>query len=172
MQHDLSHIKSELEKNCIAFVDIETTGLSKEYHDITLIGIYDGQDVHQYIKGKNLEDAKTKLSEFKTIVTFNGKCFDVPFIEHKLETTCDHLHLDLRYLLKEFGLAGGLKKIEKELGLVRDEDIAHIDGFFAVRLWHDYIAGSVEALELLLKYNKEDIVNLKTLLNWYIEKKK
>jgi uncharacterized protein YprB with RNaseH-like and TPR domain len=172
MQHDLTHITSELECGNVAFVDIETTGLSKEYHDITLIGIFDGEEVHQFIQGKNLEAAKDKLAEFSTIVTFNGKTFDVPFIEHKLETCCNHLHFDLRYMLKEFGLSGGLKKIEKELGLVRGEDIAHIDGFFAVRLWHDYKAGDLSALELLLKYNKEDIVNLKTLLNWYLNKKR
>ncbi|MEA3323841.1 MAG: ribonuclease H-like domain-containing protein, partial [Euryarchaeota archaeon] len=37
-------------------------------------------------------------------------------------------------------------------------------GFDAVRLWHEYERGSADALELLLKYNREDIVNLETII--------
>jgi uncharacterized protein YprB with RNaseH-like and TPR domain len=33
-----------------------------------------------------------------------------------------------------------------------------------VRLWREYEYGSREALELLLNYNREDIVNLKPLM--------
>ncbi|NIA09681.1 MAG: exonuclease, partial [Nitrospiraceae bacterium] len=32
------------------------------------------------------------------------------------------------------------------------------------RLWHEYERGSDDALELLLKYNREDIVNLETII--------
>lgn len=155
----------------VAYVDIETTGLSRWTDEITMIGIYDGEESHIYIKDQNLEEAKEKLKEFDIVVTFNGKRFDMPFIEHKFKEKYDIIHLDLCYMLKEFGLKGGLKKIEYELGISRDDEIANVDGFEAVRLWRKYKKGDEEALRLLKKYNKEDIENLKTLLKWYINKK-
>ena len=42
----------------IAYVDIETTGLSRWSNEITLIGIYDGVISHLYVNGKNLEEAE------------------------------------------------------------------------------------------------------------------
>lgn len=155
----------------IAFVDIETTGLSKYTDQITMIGIYDGNTPNIYIQGKNLEQAKEHLKQFDIIVTFNGKTFDMPFIEHKFNEKYDLIHLDLRYMLKELGLAGGLKKIEIELGITRDDEIANVDGFEAVRLWRRYQRGDLNALNKLLKYNTEDIVNLKFLLEYYLKEK-
>jgi uncharacterized protein YprB with RNaseH-like and TPR domain len=155
----------------IAFVDIETTGLSRWTEEITILGIYDGTTPHLYINGKNLPLAKEKLAEFDIIVTFNGKQFDLPFIEHHFSCNFDFVHLDLRYMLKELGLQGGLKNIERELGIARHSDVQGIDGFEAVHLWRRYKRGDQEALQKLLKYNEEDIVNLKTLLAYYIAQK-
>ncbi|MCA9496112.1 MAG: ribonuclease H-like domain-containing protein [Nanoarchaeota archaeon] len=155
----------------ICFVDIETTGLSRWTDDITMIGIYDGEVPYIYVKDDNLDEARDKLKEFDIVVTFNGKQFDLPFIEHKFQEKYDVVHLDLRFLLKELGFSGGLKKIEKALGVNRAEEVADIDGFEAVRLWRRYKRGDENALELLLKYNEEDIVNLKYLLDYYLREK-
>jgi uncharacterized protein YprB with RNaseH-like and TPR domain len=161
-----------LHENCkIAFVDIETTGLSRYTDEITMIGIYDGEIAKSYIQGVDLEKAKEHLKQFDIIVTFNGKTFDMPFIEYKFREKYDIIHLDLRWMLKEFGLTGGLKKIEIELGITRPEEIMGVDGFEAVRLWRRYKRGDEKALQTLLKYNYEDIVNLKTILDYYILKK-
>jgi uncharacterized protein YprB with RNaseH-like and TPR domain len=154
----------------IAYVDIETTGLSRWSDEITLIGIYDGTLSHLYVNGKNLQDAKEKLQEFDIVVTFNGKQFDIPFIEHYFAHKFDFVHLDLRYMLKELGLQGGLKSIENQLGIKRDDDLTGIDGFEAVRLWYHYKRGNQGALQKLLRYNEQDIVNLKTLLQYYLDK--
>ena len=156
----------------IAYVDIETTGLSRWIDKITMIGIYDGIEAKSYIYGQDLELAYEKLKEFDIVVTFNGKIFDIPFIQHKCSYKYDLIHLDLRYLLKEFGLFGGLKKIELELGLKRDEEVTSIDGFEAVRLWKKFEKGDIKALKKLIKYNHEDIINLKYLLDWYLTNKK
>ena len=156
----------------IAFVDIETTGLSKYTDYITLIGIYDGKKPHIYVKGHNLEEAKEHLKQFDIIVTFNGKLFDMPFIEYKFNSKYNIVHLDLRFMFKELGLSGGLKNIEKSIGIKRDDEVEDIDGFQAVRLWKKYAKlGDKEALNLLMKYNEEDIVNLKSLLDYYIKNK-
>lgn len=155
----------------IAYVDIETTGLSRWSESITVIGIYDGFLPHLYVNGKNLAEAHDKLKEFDIVVTFNGKQFDIPFIEHCFSCKYDFVHLDLRYMLKEFGLQGGLKSIEAQLGINRASDLVGIDGFEAVRLWHKYKRGCQQSLQKLLRYNEEDIINLKSLLNYYLDQK-
>ncbi len=155
----------------IAYVDIETTGISRGSDGITIIGIYDGITPHIYIKGQNLEEAHAKLLEFDTVVTFNGKQFDLPFIESHFSTAYDFVHLDLRYMLKELGLQGGLKSIEQQLGIERDATVQGVDGFEAVNLWYQYKRGNLAALQKLLVYNREDIVNLKALLDYYLSKK-
>lgn len=153
------------------YLDIETTGLSRNYHEITMIGIYDGTNPEIYINGQNLHQAIERLKEFDIIITFNGKMFDIPFLEHKFQTKIPHIHLDLRYMLKEFGLKGGLKKIEQEIGIARDKEIEDINGFKAVALWKKHKNGDKNALKKLIKYNTEDIINLKTLLQYYIQQK-
>jgi len=154
-------------KTC--FLDIETTGLSKYYNDVTTVGIYNGKKSKVFIKGKDLDKFQKELKKYSMIVTFNGKSFDIPFLEHKFGINPDQFHLDLRYPLSKLGYTGGLKKIEKVLGIDRGE-LADIDGREAVRLWKRYEKGDNDALKLLVKYNTEDIVNLKTLADFTYEK--
>lgn len=149
----------------VAYVDIETTGLSASSSCITVVGIYDGKDAKTYVKGIDLENIVEELEKYEVLVTFNGARFDLPFIQHEFpEIKFNHLHVDLMYPLRRIGLTGGLKAIEKKLGIQRTDDTVDITGFDAVRLWHEYESGSEEALDLLLEYNREDIVNLKTII--------
>ena len=148
-----------------AFVDIETTGLSKSRDYITMVGIYDGKDVKTYIKGINLEGIVEELSKYKLLVSFNGARFDLPFIKFEFpEIEFKQLHIDLMYPLKRIGYSGGLKHIEKVLGIPRNESTEGITGLDAVFLWKQYEKGNQDALDLLIKYNREDIVNLKTII--------
>ena len=74
------------------------------------------------------------------------------------------VHIDLRYLLKSLGYSGGLKGCEKKAGIDRGE-LEGIDGYFAVHLWNDYQKNhNQKALETLLAYNIQDVVNLETLM--------
>ncbi|MBD3203270.1 exonuclease [Candidatus Woesearchaeota archaeon] len=155
----------EFADNC-CFLDIETTGLSRDYHDITTIAVYDGKESKVFIQGKNLDEFRSEIKKYSLIVTYNGICFDIPFIEQKLpDIGFDHLHVDLRFALKKIGYSGGLKSIEKQLGIVREGDICDVDGYEAVRLWKRYKRGDKRALDKLMKYNIEDVVNLKTLMD-------
>jgi hypothetical protein len=99
-------------------------------------------------------------------VTFNGARFDLPFIrkEYPGFSYENKMHADIMYCLRRIGLCGGLKKIEVDLGISRSEETTGIDGFEAVRLWNRYEKGNEQALDLLLQYNREDIVNLETIL--------
>ena len=149
----------------VAYVDIETTGLSPEHSCITVIGIYDGKDARAYVRGDNIEEVADELSKYRYLVTFNGSRFDLPFIKKEFpEIEFDQLHLDLMYPLKRIGLKGGLKLIEQELGISRSDETCGITGFDAVRLWHEHERGCDGALDTLLEYNREDIVNLETIV--------
>ena len=155
------------------FLDIETTGLSKHRNDLTMIGIYDGQESKVFVNGKNLHQFPEEIAKYQTIITFNGKCFDLPFLKNKFpEIDFNHFHIDLRYPLRELGYMGGLKRIEKEVGIQRDDDLQDVDGYEAVRLWYKYKRGDENALKLLTKYNIADVENLKTLMDFAFQKLK
>jgi len=145
-----------------AYLDIETTGLD-DYAEITTIALYDGNEVFTYVNGRNLDDFADDIQQYQVIVSYNGKSFDVPFIERYFRIRLEQAQIDLRYVLARLGLKGGLKGCEKQLGLHRG-NLDGVDGYFAVLLWHQYIHNNDErALDTLLAYNIEDTVNLERL---------
>lgn len=151
-------------RNSTAFIDIETTGLEMWGCEITTIALYDGSMIKYYVNGQNLDDFMDDIQNYTVIVTYNGKTFDVPMIENHFRTKLNHAHIDLRYVLKALGYSGGLKKCEKAMGIDR-KDLDGVDGFFAVLLWRDFHQNQNEkALETLLAYNIEDVVNLEMLM--------
>jgi uncharacterized protein len=156
---------SELkEKTC--FLDIETTGLSKVYNDITLIGMHSDNGTKIFVKGDNLEKFENELKKYQMIVTFNGRCFDLPFIRQKFPgTVINQYHADLRFIMADLGFRGGLKSIEKQRGITRDDELDGVDGFEAVRLWHRFKKGDDSALATLKKYLTADVENLKFLID-------
>jgi uncharacterized protein YprB with RNaseH-like and TPR domain len=101
------------------------------------IALYDGKSIFTYVQGQNLDEFTRDIQKYKVIVTYNGKCFDVPFIESYFRVKMPQAHIDLRYLLKSLGYTGGLKGCEKKAGIDRGE-MEGIDGYFAVLLWDDY----------------------------------
>ena len=148
----------------VAYLDIETTGVTAGVSNITVIGLYDGEQPRVYVQGQNLPRFVEEIEEFTLLVTYNGKLFDLPFIRRELGLPLDHAHIDLRYPLAALGYKGGLKKIERSLGLEREGPVALLDGWCAVLLWRYHEQGEVGALETLLRYNLEDVVHLPQLL--------
>ena len=147
-----------------AYLDIETTGLDSDIDYITTIAVCDGKDSYTFVRGENLSEFGDLIADFELLVTYNGKTFDLPFLRKQLRTPLEHAHIDLRYVLASLGETGGLKACEKRLGLDR-EDLADIDGYFAVLLWRDYERnGNAKALETLLAYNVADVVNLAAIM--------
>lgn len=157
---DMWRMYSHFRDSC-AFLDIET---SYHYGSITVIGIYDGFDTKMMIRGFNLDrDLFLKeISKYKVILTFNGSSFDLPIIQKYFGIKIDIPHIDLRHVCRKVGLVGGLKRIEKELGIVRDKDVQGVSGSDAVYLWNMFKSTkNRKYLDLLIKYNEEDIINLR-----------
>lgn len=149
----------------VAFLDLETTGLDFHGDQITTVVLYDGEQIRTYVYGQNLRDLARDLARYQLLVTYNGRCFDLPFIEAKFPgLRLDQAHIDLRYILAALGYRGGLKGCERHLGLRRPEGLREVDGLMAVRLWHAHRRGDRRALPALLRYNAEDTVNLRWLM--------
>ena len=151
-------------RNSVAYLDIETTGLSNISDHITTIALYDGANIRHYVYGQNLDAFPQDIQEYRLIVTYNGKTFDIPFIEHQFGIKIEHAHIDLRYVLHSLGYCGGLKSCEHQLHIDRG-DLEGVDGYFAVILWAEYEQHeNQKALDTLLAYNVQDVLNLELLM--------
>lgn len=145
------------------YLDIETTG-DGHWCDITTIALYDGKTVRTYVNGENLADFKEDITAYATVVTYNGKSFDIPVIRRVLGIPMEMAHIDLRYVLGSLGIKGGLKLCEEILGMGRT-DLAGVDGYAAVVMWNHYKKTSDRRyLETLLAYNVADTINMEPLL--------
>jgi len=145
------------------YLDIETTGCSSS-SQVTVVGLYDGRRTQSFIAGDNLDRLPEALARYGMVVTFNGASFDLPFLRRRFpDLPADHLHLDLMHALRRVGLKGGLKAIEREVGIEREDDLRGLDGWDAVRLWREYRAGNAQSLDTLVRYNAADIENLEVL---------
>jgi uncharacterized protein YprB with RNaseH-like and TPR domain len=157
-------------RDSCAFLDIETTGMPHTGH-ITTIALYDGRTIRHYIHGRNLPDFLRDVRDYSLLVTYNGKSFDVPFIERTFGVRMGQAHIDLCHVLRSLGLRGGLKSCERQLGLCRP-GMEEVDGYVAVLLWYDYTRrGNARALESLLAYNIQDTINLETLMAHAVNRK-
>ena len=152
-----------------AYLDIETTGLSPWYSVITVIGIHicygiDARFIQLVGEDVTADNLLEALQGVDVIYTYNGSRFDLPFINCRLGVNLASLfrHCDLMYDCWGNNLYGGFKAVERQLGIERQ--LRDINGYQAVRLWWRYVNDYDEdALATLLEYNREDVVNLKTL---------
>lgn len=162
----------------IAYLDIETTGLSRTRSELTVIGVALYEDlplgglfqlnetcrVEQLVGDAiTVERLFAILEPVTQLYTYNGKRFDIPFIETRLTVSLKHIpHKDLMFDCWKHNLKGGLKSVEQQLAIPRE--LPDMNGHMAVKLWWDYINHHDQhALHTLLAYNKEDVVNLHTL---------
>jgi len=151
------------EETC--FLDIETTGLDHDRDEVTVVSCHRGGETRSYVHGRDLdaERLRTELEASSLLVTFNGKRFDVPFLETSFDLDVDLPHLDLLYPCRQVDLTGGLKEIERTVGI--DRDRPDLSGRDAVRLWREYERGDETALETLVSYNRDDTANMERLLD-------
>jgi uncharacterized protein YprB with RNaseH-like and TPR domain len=162
-------------RDCL-FIDLETTGLSGgtgTYAFLVGIGHIELDHIvvrqyllpdfqHEWLLLKLLEN---NLNSFSTLVSFNGKSFDIPlirnrFILNRLETVLDELfHVDLLHISrriwkKRIG-ACDLQTLENEI--LGQQRINDIPGMLIPQIYFEYIR---KRYALLLR----DIVNLALLM--------
>jgi uncharacterized protein YprB with RNaseH-like and TPR domain len=159
-------VESSLEPPFDAYLDIETTGLCSFYDEITVIGVYlavDGTSRLVQLVGNEATRSNLirSLRGVDTIYTYNGGRFDLPFISFRLGVNLkEHFrHHDLMHDCWRKNLYGGFKAVEQQLGITRR--LQGVGGAQAAMLWWRYqIDNDRKALDLLLEYNKEDVLNL------------
>lgn len=159
-----------------AYLDIETTGLSPQQSEITVVGIYiTGGDQNRFIQfvGQDIngDSILAAMQGVKRLYTYNGRRFDLPFIYIRYGVNLEKQfeHYDLMNHCWERNLYGGLKVVERCLGIGRR--IKEVNGLEAVRLWWQYVNNYDDAaLKILLEYNKEDVINLKALRDRLLDK--
>lgn len=144
-------------------IDIETTRYNGS---IAVLGAYRPVSgvigVKQLVRGVNLnwEAVRKMFRGVKLLITFNGQKHDIRKIKKAYPGVIDHLpHLDLYLLAKEVGMGAGLKFLETQFKIIREEPYLYWKRK-AIKLWRGYLKGNPRSLPALLAYNANDCVNL------------
>ena len=162
-------IAASFPSRCV-FLDIESTGLSKYYDQVTLVGWSLGRQYEVLIDPTETARLEHDLNDQSILVTFNGTLFDLPFLASRFNTDWSAVvHVDLRYLARRVGLTGGQKRIEVAIGRERGTHLEGVSGADAVGLWFDYKEGDLSALRKLIRYNHADIEGMKLILERVVE---
>ncbi|HVC32161.1 MAG TPA: ribonuclease H-like domain-containing protein [Chloroflexota bacterium] len=161
------------------FLDLETTGLRPDAGTLVIVaglGFVDGGDfvvrqwfLHEPATEPAFLGAIARLiGEFDTLVTFNGKCFDVPMLInrlrlHRLSEVLPGRHLDLLYPARRIWRRrlrrSDLSTLEAHvLGTVRERDVPgyEIPGRYFAFL-HERQEG---AFTPVLEHNQQDVVSM------------
>ena len=156
----------------VGFLDIETTGLSADYDQVTTIGVLGGGKPALFIQGVNLDQFPAFVAQFPLLVTFNGSQFDLPFLRaHFPQVRLDHAHIDLRFCFFTRWVIEADSRRSSTIWGSAAQAIQGVDGFEAVRLWHRWRRGERAALMKLALYNLTDVVNLVDLVDIAVVRK-
>jgi predicted nuclease with RNAse H fold/dephospho-CoA kinase len=155
----------------VVFLDVETTGLSWFYDEITLVGWAHDGAYRVHVAGDDPAQLLGALADARALITFNGTLFDLKFLKKTFgEISLPPVHIDLRYLSKRVGLTGGQKLIEAELGIRARSGVEDLDGAAAVLLWHEFVRGDLSALHRLVDYNRRDVLAMCMILDRVVDR--
>ena len=172
------------DKEKIVFFDIETTGFSRKYCNIYLIGcMYYAGDELMYTQwlAENFNDEANVLmafhkfiQNFNTIIHFNGNSFDIPFVKERGKKYMLDFDFDQYQQIDIYKAVNSLnhilkmenqkqKSFEKLLGINRTDPFSGGD---LIEVFKHYVESKDERLLLpLLLHNKEDVFNMGHLLS-------
>ncbi|MEN3010480.1 MAG: ribonuclease H-like domain-containing protein, partial [Candidatus Bipolaricaulaceae bacterium] len=163
----------------IVFLDIETLGLFTEA--IILIGLVRPEDgafrVTHFVVREVAEELPAllalaeELKSAKALVTYNGRAFDVNFIQARLRYygltyEVDHPNFDLlpfaRRYFRDFLPNCRLETVEKALGVTRTIDIPSA---LVPEFYMDYLKEkNIGPLVAIIEHNRQDLLSLVLLL--------
>jgi uncharacterized protein YprB with RNaseH-like and TPR domain/DNA-directed RNA polymerase subunit RPC12/RpoP len=161
----------------LAIIDIETLGLFGR--PIILVGLAEaskrGVCTHQFLARDVSEEAAAiwelarRLGSGSAIISFNGRCFDVPFILERMayyglgfEEIFENPHFDMLHFARR-ALRGKLascrlESVEKYLGISRN---INVPGALVPEFYDSYQrSGNVGPLVAIVEHNKQDLVTL------------
>jgi uncharacterized protein YprB with RNaseH-like and TPR domain len=170
----------------LAVFDIETTGLYANRDRIILSGILfaDGDEctITQYFAERPDDEASVitatikSLSKADCIMTYNGRSFDMPFLETRARK--HGIPMDLKYCSFDlYTIARGYSELKKTLGSLSQKSVENfmslsdsrddeINGYQSVQLYERYLASKSHELEnKILLHNHDDVVQLYKLLS-------
>ncbi|MGE5598489.1 MAG: ribonuclease H-like domain-containing protein [Bacteroidota bacterium] len=166
----------------LVFVDIETTGLYNVL-PLFLVGLLyaDGDELHlvQYLARRFEEERPVlaavvaEFSRFKTIVSYNGRAFDVPYLTgrclaQRVSCRLEHVHIDLLCHVRR-----------KYRGRLPDCRLATVEGALLCRgprtddtpghlipdLYHYFVkTQDQEIIRGIIEHNAQDLLALARLL--------
>ncbi|WP_294985465.1 ribonuclease H-like domain-containing protein [uncultured Fenollaria sp.] len=159
------------------FLDIETTGLSPMRSFIYLIGLVfiDLKKLTMHITQLIAEDRdeeeeilklmNKRLKGYKTVVTYNGNSFDLPFIAKRSERYgIEPIAMDSFDMYEKLRLhkdtlkLDGLKQknIEKKLGIIRED---RYNGGECISFYKDYVKNkNQESFDRFVLHNYDDLL--------------
>ncbi|MBQ6496138.1 MAG: ribonuclease H-like domain-containing protein [Firmicutes bacterium] len=173
----------------IGVLDIETTGLDLSRNKFILGGLFNCQtrQLHQILAECREEEAQTlseyvkELAKLDVVVTYNGRHFDLPFLEKRMEVLTkagkylqqgDEQILRRLYDLDLFLVVQGHSPIKKLVPNLRQKTIENymglwetrtdeISGAESVNLYNHYEkTGDPAAEEKILLHNNDDVRQL------------
>lgn len=175
----------EIDINKTVFLDTETTGLAGgagTYIFLVGVGYFEGDRfcVRQYfMRDFNEERALLSalndlLTNFKAVVTYNGKTFDLPLMKSRYIMSGmkmsleDPYHFDLLYparrLWKRRLENCSLSTVERDiLGVIRDDDVP---GYLIPEIYFRYLrTKDARAIKQVFEHNLQDILSLVALVS-------
>ena len=178
--------------NKISIFDIETTGLYPKHDKIILIGFVhiipgynDGELVQFFAETPEEEkdillNTTHEVSESDILITYNGRSFDVPFLDTRCKKYSIHskniFNLDLYQLVRNYStlknVLGSLSQKSIE-GFMQIEQLRadEISGGESVNLYNEYTSNdsasfrSEELLKKILLHNRDDVLQLTRLIS-------
>ena len=142
----------------IGYLDIETSFSG----EVTLTGLLrPDRGLIQLVGDANTrQDLEMLFRGLDTLCTFYGESFDLPVLRRSFGVGLleRFRSLDLSVECRRVGINGGLKRIETTMQIPRR--LRGITGYDAMVLWERWENGDRDALQTLLDYNADDVINL------------
>ena len=170
-------IEKFAKKDKILYFDIETTGLSRKYCSIYLIGAMyfdDGEWMYAQWFADNYNDEANVIMAFQKfikdydcLIHFNGNSFDIPFVKDRAEKYNIDLDLDRLKSVDIYKDISSLKNIlnlpnlkqitlEEAIGIKRSDPFS---GGELVEVYKEYVRTKDQKLIYpLLLHNREDVL--------------
>lgn len=178
-KYEYPDIKPHTDCRDTVYLDIETSGLSRHKHHIILIGICffnsNGLELRQYFAENFFEEKEILIAfqkdiiDFKHFISFNGKTFDIPFLNRAFERyhiafeLPDEGQEDLLIFLKPLKNAWTLsnlklKSVEEAFGIHRKDSISGKESLLLYKAYQN--KPNPMYLHNILLHNCEDVKHL------------